>query len=310
MNAQLFLVNSVSTNKAIETLSPNELGIYGLDSVNMQTINASSTSKVDTLYLGLGKVSGGAWLSRHVQSPRNRNFELRKFPYRDAVKQVKVASINCLGTSPYDEFILKISTRAAYEGFHGLAYYTKSFSVTGKFANATALYTALANELTTTIADGFIDSVVPTSTGIQIVAKVGQVLDVSLVMIRDEADTCNPCITCEAVVTTLNAGDTGSGTYQHVLSMQKAWGVWTGRGYMTDRMFKLPNDDFPINPATKWDLYYMKWTNENQPNEDNGSVFNVYQEYMIAVPQGTDMSYYVQTIEGITGKTHLITTSA
>lgn len=310
MNAQLFIAGSINQNKAVEALSAGELGLYGLDSVNMQTVNLSPTSKVDAFYVGMGKTSGGAWLSRHVQSPRNRNFELRKFPYRDAVKQVKVAAINCIGSSTYDEFILKISTRAAYEGFHGLAYYTKSFSVTGKFATFLALYTALAAEMTTTVSEGFIDAATATPTGLQIVAKVGQVLDVSLVMMRDEADTCTPCVTCEAVVTTLNAGDTGSGTYEHVLALQKAWAVWTGRGYMTDRMFKLPNDDFPINPATKWDLYYMKWTNENQPNEDNGSVFNVYQEYMIAVPQGTNMSYYTQTIEGLTGKTHLVTTTA
>ena len=53
----------------------------------------------------------------------------------------------------------------------------------------------------------------------------------------------------------------------------------------------------------------MKWTNENQPNESHGSVFNVYQQVMVAVPSGTNMSYFTQTVEGLTGKTFLVTAS-
>lgn len=307
MNSQLFIASSVVQNTAVESLTSGQLGLYGIDSVTNQTISVSPTSKVDLFYAALGKTSGGAWLGRELKQPRNRNFELRKFPYRAAVKPIKIASIDCIGSSVYDEFELKIVGRSLYEGFGGIESYFRTYSVMGKYANSLALYTALKAQID---ADGeakIIDSVTVSSAGITIIGKVGQVLTVSLIMTRDQEDTCLPCVSCEATVVSSNDGDTGSGTYDQLLALQKEWAIWAGRGYMSDRQFKLPMEDFPINSATTWDMYLIKWTNENQPNESHGQVFNVFQQVMVAVPSGTNMSYFTQTVEGLTGKTFLVT---
>lgn len=307
MNSQLFIASSVVQNTAPENLTAGQLGLYGIDSVTNQLINVSPTSKVDLFYAALGKTSGGAWNSRFLENPRNRNFELRKFPYRDAVRPIKLASIDCVGSSVYDEFELKITARALYETNGGIEQYFRTYSVMGKYANSLALYTALKAQIDSDGEAKIIDAVTVSSAGIAIIGKVGQVIDVSLIMTRDMEDTCTPCVSCEATVVSTNDGDMGSGTYAHVLGLQKEWAIWAGRGYMADRAFKNPMDDFPINSATKWDLYLVKWTNNNQPEEDNGAVFNVYQQFMVAVPQGTNMSYFTQTVEGLTGKTFLVT---
>ena len=309
MNSQLFIASSVVQNTAVESLTSGQLGLYGIDSVTQQTISVAPTSKVDLFYAALGKTSGGAWLGRFLNQPRNRNFELRKFPYRAAVKPIKVASIDCIGSSVYDEFELKIVGRSLYEGFGGIESYFRTYSVMGKYANSLALYTALKAQID---ADGeakIIDSVTVSSAGITIIGKVGQVLTVSLIMTRDQEDTCVTCVTCEATVVSTNDGDTGSGTYDQLLALQKDWAIWAGRGYMSDRQFKLPVEDFPISSSATWDMYLIKWTNENQPNESHGSVFNVFQQVMVAVPSGTNMSYFTQTVEGLTGKTFLVTAS-
>lgn len=306
MNAQLFIASSISQTAALESLTTGQLGMYGIDTVSMQTINLSPTSKVDTAYLALGKGNGKAWLSREIKDIQSRNFTFKKMPYRAAVKEVTQATIDCLGTSIYDEFSLRITASGLFEGFEGIEYFAKTFSVTGKFTTFTALYEALAASVIIPSDMPFVDSVVGNAAGVFLTAAEGVHLNVSLTLSKDESDTCAPCAFCEAVVTTTNSPDSGSGTYAHVKALQAKWAIWAGRGYMADRKQVLPIETVVVNPATTWDLYQFKWTNGNQPTEDNGAVFNVYQEYMIAVPAGTNMSYYTQTMEALTGKTQKV----
>lgn len=306
MNSQLLIVTgSILQNTAMESLTTGQLGLYGIDTASMQTINLSPTSKVDTIWMALGKANGKPLLTREIKDIQSRNFTFKKMPYRDAVKETTVVTTDCLGTSIYDEFTIKITASSLYEGFEGIEYAPKSFSVVGKFNSFLALYTALAAEITTTDIP-LVYSATGTVAGLEIVAHEGIHLNVSLIVTKDESDTCAPCAFCESISTTTNVPDTGSGTYAHVSALQKQWSIWAGRGYMTDRKQVLPIETVVINPATKWDLYQLKWTNGNQATEDNGAVFNMYQEQIIAVPQNTSMAYYTQVMEALLGKTQKV----
>lgn len=305
MKTQVFIASSIVQNTALESLTTGQLGLYGIDTATMQTINLSPTSKVDTAYIALGKANGRAWLSSEVKDIQSRNFIFKKMPYRDPVKEVSVLTTDCLGTSIYDEFIVKATAYGLHEEFAGIEYFAKSWSVTGKFNSFLELYQALAAAMAVSDVP-LIDSATGTVAGLEVVAPVGLHLNLSLTVNKDESDTCAPCSFCESIVTVTNVPDAGSGTYAHALALQTGNAIWAGRGYLMDRKQVLPVETVVINPATKWDIYQMQWTNGNQATEDNGAVFNMFQEWLILVPQGTNMAYYTQTLEAITGKTQKV----
>ena len=242
MNSQLLIASGVVQNTAIESLTTGQLGLYGIDTASMQTINLSPTSKVDTMWMALGKANGKALLTREIKDIQNRNFTFKKMPYRDAVKETTVVTTDCLGTSIYDEFIVKITASALYDGFEGLEYFSKSFSVTGKLTSFLALYQALAAEITTPDVP-LVFSATGTASGLEIVAHEGMHLNISLTVNKDESDTCAPCAFCESITTTTNVAATRaewcSSTIRNVAiscscscSNRKKYGCQTSSNFM------------------------------------------------------------------------------
>jgi hypothetical protein len=305
MNSQLFVINTVSQTKDIDALAISELGFYGLDKYTHRIVNLNPTSDVINLFLATKKPSGVSVLTRVMENPRQRNFMLKKILYREPVKQVFNASIDCLGQSTFDEFELKIVLAGAYEGFHGIDQFYETFSVTGKFNTHLDLYKAVEKAYNAKPIS-YVDSVKATESGVVVTVASGQNVSVSFLYHKDLTNDCVPCECCESVVQIMNEGDTGAGTVHDIEKLAMQWGVWNGKEWSGNRLFNNPHSDYRLT-SDKYDVYYARWTNSTQPQEDNTeAAFNIYQQYAIAVPAGTDMEYYVQIIEALTNKEHYI----
>jgi hypothetical protein len=299
MNGQVFLVESSSTTKAIEELNVGELGIYAMDTMEQRVVNASPAIKADFFNIAVGKRSGGAWASREIEKPKHRNLQLRKFAYREPVKQVQVVTTDCLGDSQYDEVTIKFVTNGDFSGA-GIDNMTQSFSVVGKHKSQKELWDKLAEAIDSDI----IFSAVSTDGGLVVTSQLGIRTDITVDFTKDLSNTCHPCDCCSSKVEQVNEGDLGSGTYDQIMARVHEWLIWTGTGHQMNALIDTnPLTDFVVPKDIKATTYYVKWSNVDQPDDSHtAAAFNVYQEIMVVFPEGVDATYLEQTVEALVGK--------
>lgn len=299
MNGQVFLVESFSKTKAIEDLSVGELGIYAMDTMEQRVVNASPAIKADFFNVAVGKRSGGAWASREIEKPKHRNLELRKFTYREPVKQVQIVTTDCLGSSQYDEVTITFESNADFSG-SAVGRLRQSFSVVGKNKSQYLLWQKLAEAIDTDL----IFSAVATEGGLVVTSQIGVKIDITVDFTKDLGNTCVPCDCCSSKVEQVNEGDLGSGTYDQIMARVHEFLIWTGTGHQMNPLVDTnPLTDFVVPTNIKADTYYIKWSNVGQPDESHtAAAFNVYQEIFIVVPEGVDATYLEQTVEALVGK--------
>lgn len=305
MNAQLFIASTIVTTKDVADLAIGEVGIYGTNKYSGRVENATPVSQFDRFFFAVGKKSGDVVNSRDIGvafKRRKRNLIVKKNSYRPGVKPVFQATIDCLPNGAWDELELIIATNAAFEGFHGIERFQKTYTVVGSFVNKKTLYEAIANEINTVdpTTDKFFDSATGDASGVTITGFVGQTLNVAFLYRPDDEDSCQGCRQCATKVEQLIDGDLGSGTPEFLSDLASRLAYWNGQAYKDSRLWMNSGDDQTI--ADRSDFYQIRWTNIDQVDESQTeAAFNIYQDLFLAVPENTDTTYVDQVVEGLMG---------
>lgn len=309
MNTHIFIVGSVSTSDTVESLSPGELQVFGMNTVTNKVENMSidtvTPQGYDFGFVAIGSRSGvvngtltPALVGRSIVKPRVRNRLFRKNTFRVGAKLVFTLTSSTNGTTGFDEFEVHITTENG--NLTGVNHFTKTYMVTGQFATATLLYAALAAEINK---DMWFDSVTSTAAGVVITARIGQELTVTF---NHYPATFNALPVALTIVKSGNF-DVGSGNPEQIAQLVKDNQVWLGQHYQDSRVFN--NSDILFPAVGNSDVYYMRWTNADQIDESQTEVaFNIYQEQYLVVATGTDMSGVISQIEKVMG-TKMVTSA-
>lgn len=301
MNTHIFIVGSVSTTDTVESLSPGEFQVFGMNTVTTKVENLSidtvTPQGYDFGFLALGSrgsyngIATPTLVGRSISKPRVRNRLFRKNTYRAGAKLVFTLTSSTNGTTSFDEFEVHITTENG--NLTGVNHFTKTYMVTGQFATATLLYAALATEINK---DMWFDSVTSSAAGVVITARVGQELTVTF---NQYPATLNALPVALTVVKSGNF-DVGSGNPEQIAQLVKDNQIWLGQHYQDSRVFTNSDALFPV--VGNSDMYYIRWTNSDQIDESQTEVaFNIYQEHWLVVATGTDMSGPISQIEKLMG---------
>lgn len=305
MNTQVFLVNSYNAGHDNNTtsLQKGQLGMYGYDPNNMSLVNAIQLASTEKCFLALGRGNGKAYVGRDIDIPvRHRNFLFKKSPYKKPIKQKVRLSISGSGQSHYDEFSVTINHRFGFDE-SGIETNVVTFSVVGKFASPRDVYDALVREITQTQKNW--DRVVTaeaTDAGLVLTANFDNLIYEAVLNYIPFKDECSDhCVDYNIVCQTLVKSEAGSGYPSHVRWLWNRNSVWTGTAFQENIYHKDPQRDF-ILYSEENDVYELTWTNQNQPQEDNGSVaFNVFQTIMLVVPTTVNIDRIIDNIETLLG---------
>ena len=274
MNTQVFVLKNAAINQKAspESLTFQEAGIYAVETSSNDLKLYTDGMVKNSIAIYVGKFAGGAERSNDFRKGGVLK-RLVKFPYQAPEQgQIKV-TMSTFGAANNDEFVLKISHQGL-SNQSGNDIYTQTYIVTGIFANAAALYTALEDKIA---ADPY--SYVTTSssgTGLLINTTQGQQLKVSLQLfpVTDISYTVN--------VTTEKQVIVGNGSIAQVIALAKEHGNSKGKPYEANRAYKNTLDNLTV--ASNCHIYMIQFQNPTQPKGDHGLVFDVYDTIFLCVP--------------------------
>lgn len=313
MNKQVFVVTnvaSINTKAKASLLTAGEIGIFAMNKATLVTERASTTTDAESFSIALGRATGKSPIVGRTLdvTPRKRNFVWTKSPYRAPVKKLWLLSTTCVGVSEYDDFAVKIDARFGAD-FGGLEVQAKTYHIGGKFANVLALYTEIARIIN---ADAYADVIATASSaGVQLEGKrFGQVIEVGMTYYDNAPLECKTCYSCNIDAQALNDADAGEGTYEQLRKFALEAAPYSGSSYTGMRNIPEPLDEFTalgLNESNTFDFYFLQETNHDQPYEDNGSVYNVYQSILIAVAAGTNFAPFESVITALVGQAARVT---
>lgn len=308
MHRKVFIVTDTTNlnNKARpHLLGAGEIGLFGIRKDTLVQDRATTTAPLETMYIALGKSNGNALMSPTITLSNlpKKHLVWQKTEYRDPVKPIVKVSTDCEGLSNYDDFVLSVQVR--FNGdLSGTEIQPRTYTVTGKYTNPTDLYNALADAVN---ADEHADVIATgTPSGVELTPKdFWAIIDAGFDYVDNpKSPKCQACEDCVSTVEVMNQADLGAGTARHV---RQAWldaAAHWGTTYRSDRIIPIPRDLVVIPDSAKYDTYYLKWSNGNQPTGDHTeAITDFFQEVQIFVPQGTDFEAVTQVISAQLGVT-------
>lgn len=312
MGKQVFVVTNVAainTKATRDLLTDGEIGIYAMDAATLKTVRAQTSTVAEFFSIALGRGIGplGNQLKPDstgridVSPVKDRRFDWFKAAYvAPVLPQIQVTT-TCLGTSEYDDFLLRVSTRFGGD-LSGQEYNVKTYPVSGKQVDATTFY---ANAAAAVNADEDADVTATSSAaGVVITPKrVGALVEVGFEFVDNQyKQNCMTCDTCNSVVTKLNEPFDGEGTYAKLMQHIKEARGYRGTIYTDSREVPLPSDQYTgLSTSSTWDFYILTEKNKDQAKGDPGQVFDIFQTYIIAVAAGTNFAAFTQVIDALVG---------
>jgi hypothetical protein len=309
MGKQVFVVTNVAainTKASRDLLTKGEIGIFAMSAVTSKVERAQTTTNAEFFTIAVGR--GGQLFP--LATPKieqgvgtRRQFDWWKAPYTAPVLPQVQVSTTCDGTSAYDDFLLRVSTRFG-EDLAGTEFNVKTYGATGTFESFADMYAKIAQAVN---ADAEADvTATSNSSGVVITPKyVGAILDLGFEYVDNQYKAnCQNCLECKSVVTELNEGHDGQGTYAQLMKEIVDARGYMGTIYTDSREVPLPTDMYNSTATdSTWDFYGLKWQNRNQNQGDPGQVFDTFQELLIAVPAGTNFDAVINVVNALTGKT-------
>lgn len=267
----------------IADLTAGQIGVFGMNKLTnlFEIYNPANTYDFIQFYVGGEALPSG----RIDMSPAARKFRAFRADYKAPIKQIdNFVVATMFGTNTYDEFTLTVSpiSTEPYE-FSG-----ETFSVVGIFANAAAVYNALADKVnakskwaTASVSGG----------GLAITTKdYGYGLSTGLKFTKDEISLCgDPCVLPVITKTTPTLLNVGNGTAKDVTRLDYLARPFKGN------MASYLDADLPIpsvySGVDTFDIITLTYSNSKDASGTSaGDVFEMEHDLTFAVPAGGALS--------------------
>ena len=288
-------------------LADGGLGIYAIDPDTHLLEKYASSDNYAKFMIGQGTSYGYSRLSEQIDVAGIKR--MTKMLYKAPVKPIIRLSASydngvdsAFGLYQYDEWQVRYDVRFG-AGFSGQEVQSKTYSVVGVQASASALYTALAAEVNNDPDSDVVATAA--STYVQLTPKVyGQYIDGA---IEYFPELYNNAIVMSGTKAYVGEMDFGSGSYAQVLAMEEEFRVWEGSNEVTDRFTPLP-PTYAVS-STTYDLLLIEYNNLGRPNHESlGKPFDTTNIIVVAAPAShASFAALVTAVENITGKTVFIT---
>lgn len=312
MNTQVFLVNSYAPNHSADPteLVKGQLGMYGIEPTDLSMVNAIQLAKTRKILFALGRGDGKVLTGRDINIPtRNRNFIFKKHPFKAPIRQSWRVSVDRTAVNDYDEFTLTINHRFGFDE-SGLETNVLSYSIMGRHQSLIQLYEAIAREVNGSQKpkEKYITALA-TESGVVLTSYFDNMIFTPVLTHTNDDSVCaDQCAHYHIKCEELTAPEAGSGYAKHVEELFKKHSVWLGSSFQENIYHQDPQRDFVLYSSEN-DIYEIQWTNQNQPQEDNGSVFNVFQTIFLVIPTSLDVSRIVDNMETLLGVEMEMTTT-
>ena len=304
MNTQVFVVNEYDPAHSgfSGDLAFGQLGVFAYDMNDMRVKNAAAVAETEKMFLAIGRKKDGAEIGRDINIPvKAKNFKMQYFPYRAPVKQVSRVSVEGFGENDFDEFSLTINSRFGLD-YSGIEPTVRTYSVFGAYEDAISLYQALVAKIL--LDPEQVRMVEPTATtaGLELKSLYNSGIFEAFINFIPYEDGCTRnCRNYKPCSKTLVESEDGSGYPEWVKWTAYRHAVWKGTPFKESIFLTDPSRDLVLTSAEN-NVWQIKWSDLDQPDDSHSDVFNVWQEILLIVPTDIDISRAVDNIEVLIGK--------